>query len=161
MLNSDGDWSDTDGLPIELVIKMKYAYQLDAITAGIILKRIAPLLPAKQVEKFAGTMVGTAARIARSGSTERTEVSAEQILETARAIADFDDLCPPPPPWPWPWPWRNAKPEPEPWRIWGLAEVALVIPAAVDLITAIGSRQLQEALVPHLHDTLGALTETG
>lgn len=153
MLDDDG-WPDVQGVPWQLLIRIRYTYQVDVLVAAVIQRAVAPRLPEQLGVGFARVATSIAARTVTVGRVEQREFTSAQLAGLARALSDFDEWCGTP------WPHHiTADPDPHPWREGGLAEVAVIIDAANRLVQQVGSADLRRGLGPALDDVLGALQE--
>lgn len=152
----DDGWSDVQGVPWPLLIRIRYTYHVDVVVAAVIQRAIAPRLPEHLGQAFARAATSIAARTVTVGRVEQREFAGEQLGRLARALADFVGWCGTP------WPHRSPvgpDPDPHPWWEGGLAEVAVIIDAANRLVQEVGSADLRRSLGPALDDLLGALQE--
>ncbi|WP_239308777.1 hypothetical protein [Frankia sp. Cj3] len=172
-MSTDG-WPGADQYPYRILIRIRYAYQLDSWLAGIAQRAVARLLPTERAAGFAAAVTAGTARAVLAQTRDARTASAPTIgtAEVAAALDEFDELCPRPPgywpphrPWPGllgpevdPWvtgpvpdPWG---PRPEPWRAGGAAEATAAILAAVALIQRAGSDALQAEIEPVLREAV-------
>jgi hypothetical protein len=158
MFDDDG-WPDVQGVPWQLLIRVKYTYQVDVLVAAVTQRAVAPRLPEGLGQAFTKATTSIAARTVTVGRVEQRKFSSEQLGGLARALDDFMGWCGTP--WPHHLPKQGPGPDPDPhpWREGGLAEVALIIDAANRLVQEVGSSDLRRSLGPALDDVLGALQE--
>lgn len=163
------DFPGADNVPWPLLIRARLVRDLDAFVATTVVHQVA---------QVASREVTT--RIAEAAAEGMRAAPAEKVNRTARvdaldAVAAFIDICPPwpwpwprppRPPWPWPWPGPgNYPPGPYPWfegqeHPWakiGSPYQGAVLAGALDLVTRVGSQQLQEQLGGALKEQLGQL----
>lgn len=152
MFDDDG-WPDVQGVPWQLLIRIRYTYQVDVLVAAVTQRAVAPRLPEQLGLAFARVVTSIAARTVTVGRVEQREFTSGQLAGLARALSDFDEWCGTP------WPHHGPEPETHPWREGGLAEVAVIIDAANRLVQQVGSSDLRRSLGPALDDVLGALQE--
>jgi hypothetical protein len=157
MFDDDG-WPDVQGVPWQLLIRIRYTYQVDVLVAAVVQRAVAPRLPEQLGIGFARMATSIAARTVTVGRVEQRDFGSGQLAGLARALSDFDEWCGTP------WPHHRAggpgsDPDPHPWREGGLAEVAVIIDAANRLVQQVGSADLRRGLGPALDDVLGALQE--
>src|SRR5262245_27327638 len=119
MLDDDG-WPDAQGVPWQLLIRIRYTYQVDVLVAAAIQRAVPPRLPESLGQAFAKAATSIAARTVTVGRVEQRKYTSEQLGNLARALTEFTDWCGTP----------RHEPGPHPWREGGLAEVAVIIDAA-------------------------------
>jgi hypothetical protein len=157
----DDGWPDTGTVPWQLLIRIRYSYQVDVLIAAVTQRAVVPGLPEQIGGTFARTVTAIAARAVSVGRAEQQELVTDRLGGLARSLADFDDFCGT---WPRPHWWLggdpDVDPDPQPWRQGGLAEVAVIIDAASRLVMDVGSADLRRSLGVTLEDTLAALQET-
>jgi hypothetical protein len=164
----DGDLPDTGTVPWQLLIRMRYVYQADVLVAAATQRAVVPALPESIGRAFARTVTAIAARAVSVGRTEQRELGDDRVVGVARALDEFGNWC-------GTWPQHQcrdefavrmesgAEPEPalsSPWRESGLAEVAVIVDAALRLVMEVGSPDLRRTLGVALEDTLAALQES-
>jgi hypothetical protein len=150
----DGDRSDGGTVPWQLLIRIRYVYQVDVLVAAAAQRAIVPALPEQLGATFARTVTAIAARAVSVGRTEQRELAEERVVGIARALDDFDTWCDR---------WRggqDAEGGQHPWRESGRAEVAVIVDAALRLVMEIGSPDLRRTLGVALEDALAALQES-
>ncbi len=158
------DWPDTEDMPWQELIRIRYVYEVDVLIASAVQRAVARALPEAFVPRFARSVTAIAAGAVQDGRAERQEMNVERLGHIMRAFDDFDDWCgtryrwpvrvPRPHPGPGP-----GEPDPSPWKESGLAEVSLFIAAAADLVGATGSKELQRSLGTVLDEALTALRD--
>jgi hypothetical protein len=130
------DFPGADSVPWQLLIRARYAHELDAVVASVVLSRLEHVVADATIERLArAARVGAEVRAGGGGE----KAGAESVLSVLRATYDFDDWCGTAwrrPPFPRPR-WRDELDDP-------LA--GLVIERALELVTAAGSPALQETL---------------
>jgi hypothetical protein len=135
------DFPGADNVPWQLLIRARYAHELDAVVASVVLSRLEHVVSDKVLGRLAG-----AAQV-RAGETEK--VHAETVLTVLRATDDFDDWCGTAwrrPPFPRPR-WRGELDDPI---------AGLVLDRALELVTTAGSPALQETLGAELRGSARA-----
>jgi hypothetical protein len=147
MFDDDGRL-DVRGVPWQLLIRIRYTYQVDVLVAAVIQRAVSPRLPVGLGQAFARTATSVAARTVTVGRVEQRKFSNEPLGNLARSLDDFLQWCTP-----------HRDPEPQPWHEGGLADVAVIIDAANRLVQEVGSADLRRGLGPALDDVLGALQE--
>lgn len=154
-----------DKVPWPLLIRARLVRDLDAFVATTVVQQVAQVASIK-----------VATRVAEVAAEGMRAAPVERLTRTARvdaldAVAEFIDICPP---WPWPRPWPRPRPWPfpdpfpgpwpgpfpwfegheHPWENSGSPYQGAVLAGALDLVTRVGSPQLQEQMG-------GALKELG
>jgi hypothetical protein len=162
------DWPDASEFPYIALIRIRFEYQVDSVVAGVLQRSVARLLGTEQAVTFAKAINTGVSRAVRHSAGDRQPL-VRSVSELARALDDFDELCPRPRhPWPHFLPANGTNlgidptvfnPQPEPWRQAGAAEAAAAVLAGLSLIREAGSEILQKELEPVLQDTLQALTD--
>ncbi|QEO10587.1 hypothetical protein [Protaetiibacter larvae] len=88
-----------DNVPWQLLIRARFAFEIDAVIASQIVHALAEVLPTKAVVQLSRA----ATQAVAAGS--RAKVAPETTLGALSAAADFDDWCGTTwPRWPFPWP---------------------------------------------------------
>jgi hypothetical protein len=130
-----------DAVPWQLLIRARYANEVDALVASVVVRQVARFASVKVTEQL------TASAGEGLALSPRDEVGAEQRVGALSAVADFDEICPRN--WPFRWP-------PRPHGFDDLSDPisAVVVAGALDLVRSAGSEALNK--------TLGeALTQVG
>ena len=84
-----------DNVPWQLLIRARFAYQLDAVLASVVVSRVGAVASVDITRQVA--------EVAASGVTgQREKATASGKVQTMAALADFDDWCGTN--WPRPWP---------------------------------------------------------
>lgn len=124
------DFPGADHVPWQLLIRARFAHEVDAVVASVALSRVAALTSVD----VARTLVETAGVTAG-----RDKASPETVLTAMNAVLDFDDWCGTVPR-PWPWPRRRGFEE--------LSDplAGLVAEQAHGLVMTAGSPELQASL---------------
>ena len=134
-----------DNVPWQLLIKARYAHEIDAIIASIVVRSVIAVADAETAR--------TVATAAKEGvaAAAREKATAEQVVGALRAVADWDgELCPPY--WPHrPFPWPPKR---------GFEDLAdpvtdVIVSRAFDLVSQAGSVKLQESLGGALRSSIG------
>jgi len=122
-----------DNVPWQLLIRARYAHELDAVLASVVVERIGAVASVDVTRKVAEVAMNA---VSRQGdkATSATKVRAMS------AIADFDDWCGTHWPRPWP-PKKNGL-----FDDLGDPMTTLVIEQAHALVRAGGTDGLQKAL---------------
>jgi hypothetical protein len=123
-----------DKVPWQLLIRARYAYEIDALVASLVVHQLGRVASVKLVEEVTSS-AGEGLAL-----SPRDEVGAEQRIATLGAAADFDELCPPN--WPFHWPPRPHQ---------GLDDLSdpftvIVASRALDLVRVAGSDALNKTL---------------
>ena len=133
-----------DHVPWQLLIRARYAHEIDAVIASYVVARIGAVASAELTFKIAEVASQTM-------PAERVKATATARLNALSAIADFDD-------WPWcgtpPWP-RHWPPKPRGFDDLSDAVLPLVLERAAAFVRAGGSEQLQGSLGEVLNELGG------
>lgn len=134
-----------DKVPWQLLIRARFAYEIDAVVASRVVHTLAGVLPRAAAVEFARAATRSVS------AASREPVERETAARALIALADFDDWCGTVwPRWPWPWP-----PVPGPWpdprgidieRFGEILDPIVVIAfdRARELVDAVGSPELQK-----------------
>jgi hypothetical protein len=123
-----------DSVPWQLLIRARYAHEVDALVASVVVRQVARFASVKVTEQVTSS-AGEGLAL-----SPRDELGAEQRVGALGAVADFDELCPRN--WPFHWP-------PRPHRDFDdLSDPvsAVVVAAAVGLVRTAGSEALNKTL---------------
>ena len=139
MIDPDSDW-DLKRIPWQILIRARFAHELDALLASAILSEVARFASHEFAHELAKSAFSAVS--GRHATTELTDAARMQAL---LAVADWDDICPVG------WPYR-----PRPHRLdeFGDPMLVLVLEQSIALVETAGSERLQKALLPALQ--LGA-----
>lgn len=129
-----------DHVPWQLLIRARFAFEIDAVIASHVVRALSGVLPAKEVAGLSRL----ATRIVAAGP--RDEVTGEATVVALRGLAEFDEECGTK--WPrWPFPWPGPWPGPR-------FEEDLVDPIAVVVLDA--ARDFIRAGSPEFQKEFGA-----
>ncbi len=138
MFNPDSD-IDLGKIPWQLLIRARYADEIDTIIASTITREVA--------EHGSRDLALKVARAAFAGVADggaRTELSDSFRLIALNAVADWEDggICPAG------WPWHGPRPH----YVDEISDpiVMRVLEQGIALVTKAGSRELHESLLPAL-----------
>lgn len=125
-------------VPWQLLIRARYADEVDAIVGHIFLRSVGPLMAKERVRNLAATM----AKLVAVDGGKRVELGADQRIVAFGAFAEWDgDICPVRWPWPWPWPPRSR------WlRDFDDPAINLALDAGLKLVNGAGSQEFAEAI---------------
>jgi hypothetical protein len=123
-----------DNVPWQLLIRARYAHELDAILASVVVARVGAVASVDITQQVAAVAQGV-------NTAEREKATSATKVRAMSAAADFDDWwCGTP--WPRHWP-------PKPHRVFDdLSDpiAGLVIEQALTMVRAGGSEALQKSL---------------
>lgn len=137
MFDPDSD-VDLKKIPWQILIRARFAHELDTIIASAILSEVAQ----HGSHELART-VAEAAFSAVSGRHTPSQLSDSARMAALIAVTDWEDgICPPG------WPYHGPRPH----FIDEIGDpiVVLVLEQSLALVTAAGSEHLQKALIPAL-----------
>ena len=122
-----------NNVPWQLLIRARYAYEIDAVLASVVVARVGEVASASIGRKVA--------EVAQEAVTaEREKATSTGRLRALSAVADFDDWCGNS--WPRPWP-------PKPHGVFDDVSdpiTELVIEHALTMVRSGGSEALQKTL---------------
>jgi len=132
---SPEDFPGANNVPWQLLIRARYAHELDAFIASAAVQAIAHVAPQATLKEAAAAAFGAVERSSR----EPVKVTDKQKLRVLSLVADWEDgdICPK---W-WPWP-----PRPHSIDEIGDPAVFLVVREVLDFVGKAGSEQLGAAL---------------
>ena len=122
-----------DHVPWQLLIRARFAHELDAVLASVVVSRVGAVASVDITRKVAEVA-------AQAVTADREKVTAATKVRALSAAADFDDWCGTP--WPRHWP-------PKPHGVLDdLSDpiVGLVVEQALTMVRAGGSEGLQKSL---------------
>lgn len=122
-----------DNVPWELLIRARFAHEIDAVLASVIVERVGALASVEITRKVAEVAM-------QAITSEREKAGSSGKVRALSALADFDDWCGTK--WPRPWPPKRHSVFDE------LSDpmAGLVIEQAHALVLAGGSDGLQKSL---------------
>jgi|GEM_PF-844498 len=155
-----------DKVPWQLLIRARFAYEIDAVVASQVVNTLTAVLPRKAAVQFARN-----ATLAVSGGS-REPVEQDTSARALIAFADYDDWCgtmwprwprwpfPYPFPFPFPFPWPGPYPDPRELDESFVLDpiTVLTIDRARAFVEAAGSPEFQKgfgAALDELSATLG------
>jgi hypothetical protein len=129
---SSEDFPGAAHVPWRLLIRARYAHEIDAVVASVAVAAVAAVAPRSVVEATAraATVVG-----------ERKPATAEQRLAALSAVADFEEFC-----GTYPHHWWGPGPRPHYLDEVGDAITPLVLDQVALLVERAGSGGLRNAL---------------
>ncbi len=128
------DFPGADNVPWQLLIRARFAHEIDAIVGSIVIKAVERVAAADVVTKVA--------QVANESVKGRDPVKtgSRQILAALVAADDFDDWCGTP------WPHWPGPPRPKWFEEFGDPMFQVVVSRAADFVNAAGSPQLKDSL---------------
>src|SRR4051794_12644249 len=84
-----------DNVPWELLIRARYAHEIDAVLASVVVERVGAVASVEITRKVAEVAMGAI-------TLQSEKATSETAVRALSAVADFDDWCGTK--WPRPWP---------------------------------------------------------
>jgi hypothetical protein len=146
-----------DKVPWQLLIRARYAHEIDAVVASHVVNTVAGALPRQTAVQFARN----ATRAVAAGSREPVE--RETGARALIAFAEFDDWCgtmwPRWPRWPFPFPFPGPWPDPRELDESFILDpiTVLTLDRAREFVEAAGSPEFQKNFGAALDEVAGLL----
>lgn len=132
------DFPGAGNVPWALLIRARYADEIDAIVGHTVVASLAPLMAKQRASHLAATI----GKVTSGDGGTRVELGAEQRIAALGAFADWDgEICPVRWPWPWPWP-----PRPRWFRDLDDPALTLALDGVSRLVKGAGSQGLAAAV---------------
>lgn len=126
------DFPGAANVPWPLLIRARWAHQIDAVAASVVMDRLSRAASVDFLRDLA-----TVAHALQAGPKEGDPVQPEQHVTALQAFADFDDICPD-----W-WP-RRFPPRPKGFEDLFDPTSDLILDAAINLVASVGSPGLEQ-----------------